>query len=1126
MLTRSSSLGPHLGHRSAPESNSAHALLAAQILELDPSGGGNQALSESLRRNPSEGLERALSRLGACDRNRILSRWGEAAAELTALAGESEPELFQEALLGLGLRLEAEDRLEEAGTIYTALAASEGQAAARARTRLDAIAGSGDAGARLEFLGRRLAREACRPEMLLAMGAAGAAFRLTRLAVASRLGGSIRNLWALRGAANAGGFLAETLAFTGTAKLAGAAFGVRQDWSGRAWLREWAGGATMLLGLKAMGGLSQAAARRWARGPGGLEVFTRAALPQAGMLGGIFLGHRLEEWAGLRRPQANATTWVDSLATLLQFNVGARLLHGATGGRLPAWERALDIGGEAILRGGLRPHTTAGAGTPPLFSLDVFGGRRPAVVGAPGAESILMMNQDGGEGSRPTVSVEAGLPAGESPQRRPQPSEPRGASSDGKNGSPPAEAPLAAAEGTSPEAQRYPDFDPREVRYHLPRTEYFQGLAETLSFEKLVGYAQAETRAGLVGVNLRNSLLIPMDGPLEYSPYGAGLVERLRENPEAVHTLTGKWERALVASPGTAILGLGSAAISADHLLRAEAADAIMQGKAKYFLWTAGVSATPLCVRSHFSPEQLRALEAMEPRRRVEQARIWRAERFAETVRALAPNFGFINIEDAQGKDLPLIFGVLESLRGDTAIWSDDKQGTGVITAAAMLSWAELTGRLDAAQRMSNARGVIFGAGAGAMGVYDELVHHGILPENILVTDSRGPLHEGRNDVAGDPYKLRMREGIREGTTVEDFARGADFLINLGVKETFTDDLAWTETLVRSLAPNPFFGAMTNPEPGISPQMLRGVRPDAFYGSGNQTYENPVNNFTAFGYIGAGAMMARAGAISPAMTVAAARGIFEVAKLGPPEPLRADLPESQREFGRHWLVPRPDDIRLIERESGAVARAAARDGLAILLGADPSPAELARFNREIEDALAFRTWFVARMREEIASQGRNYLVGRYPRRYAPFALRREGEPSFEVAPEIRRDHFEHFARQLGLRAERWQDLLTPEGELQATALSTALERLRPATEGEGPAARTAFQELKLISQIAAISPSLGLALALRRGRVRSENLAARPTVFHREAVLRTVLHLIPEARAPLEHAFPDLPEIP
>src|SRR5262249_15026913 len=151
------------------------------------------------------------------------------------------------------------------------------------------------------------------------------------------------------------------------------------------------------------------------------------------------------------------------------------------------------------------------------------------------------------------------------------------------------------------------------------------------------------------------------------------------------------------------------------------------------------------------------------------------AQKFAETVRSLAGNFGFINIEDAQGKDLPIIFGVLESLRGKTTIWSDDKQGTGVIGAAAMLSWAELTGR-----RMEDVRGVIFGAGAGAAGVYDELINNGMRPENILATDSKGALHQGRTDIAGDPFKVRMAEGIPDGTRREDYLEGADFVINLG----------------------------------------------------------------------------------------------------------------------------------------------------------------------------------------------------------------------------------------------------------------------------------------------------------------------------------------------------------
>ncbi|MFO1464056.1 MAG: hypothetical protein U1F66_09770 [bacterium] len=1087
-----------------PASPSPHSLMLAQLLESLDFDGENHALSAALRNGEAVRLQDALARLSASDAARLNRRWGVHLSELQSLAAANDPLLFQEGLLNLGLRLERADRLQEAGLIYSALASLGGPVAGRAQAAWDAIQGVGAAAPRLEFLARRLAQEAARPEMLLAMGVAGATFRFARLAMTARLAGSLRQAWALRAVANGTGFLAETLAFTGTAKLAGAGFGVPQDWSASAWYREWAGGATMLLGLRALGGLSQFAVRRWAQGSGGLEVFTRAALPQAGMLGGIYLGQRLEEWAGFRPRRAGGTALADTLATWIQFHAAGRLLHGATGGRLAAWEQALDLRTEAATR------PAPGLPPPPSGLLASMGmgevaGLRPALEGPSvplGAEPVFMNSQEGNgvSGTSSASGETAAIPAAKE--------------------QPP------SGDSLPPESQPEPAIDLRAARYHLPQTEYFDGLTESLTFEKLVGYARAETRAKLLGVNLRNSLVAPLDGPLEYSPYGAGLVERLRENPAAVHTLTGKWERALVASPGTAILGLGSASTSPDHILRAEAADAIMQGKAKYFLWTAGVTATPLCVRSYFTAEQLRALEAMDGPQRAEQARIWRAERFAETVRAIAPNFGFINIEDAQGKDLPIIFGILESLRGDTAIWSDDKQGTGVITAAAMLSWAELTGRLNSEQRLSGARGIIFGAGAGAMGVYDELVNHGVLPENILVTDSRGPLYEGRRGIEGDPYKLRMSEGIRPGTRVEDFARGADFVINLGVKETFTDDLAWTEALVRSLGPRPFFGAMTNPEPGISPQMLRGVRPDAFYGSGNQVYENPVNNFTAFGYIGAGALMARAGGISPAMTVAAARGIFAVAKLGPPEHLRELLPEEGREFGPSWLVPRPDDSRLIVHESGAVARAAARDGLAILLGANPSPADLARFDGEIDELVSFREWFVRSMRDGIEEQGRQYLAGRHPRRYAPFVPRRRGEPAYEVAPEIRRDHFEYFARHLGIRAERWQDLLTEDGQLRPNALTLVLERLRPATEAEGPEARTAQDELHLITQLAELSPSLGLALALRRSRVRPENLAARPTVFHREAVLRTVLHLIPEARTTLLQTFSGLPQIP
>lgn len=650
------------------------------------------------------------------------------------------------------------------------------------------------------------------------------------------------------------------------------------------------------------------------------------------------------------------------------------------------------------------------------------------------------------------------------------------------------------------------------ARYQLPATPYFEHLRAGMPLETLAGYAESERRAELYGPNLGNTMYVPLSGPHEYSPYGAGIVERIREFPARANQLTGRWQRALVASPATAILGLGTAAIGADEVILAEAADVIMEGKAKFFLETAGVSATPLTVRSYLAREQLEALERMDPRTRVEQARIWRALSFAETVKALASNFGFINIEDAQGKDLPLIFGALECLRGQCAIWSDDKQGTGVITAAAVLAWAEITGR-----RLENARFVIFGAGAGAMGVYDELVNHGMRPENILVTDSKGVLYEGRPDIQSDPYKVKMSQGIKVGATVEEFAVGADGLINLGVKETLTANLAWTEQITRSLAKDPLFLVMTNPEPGITPAMLHAVRPDAFFGSGNQLFENTVNNFTAFGFIGAGALMAWAGGVGPLMTVAAARGIFEVAKMDP-------------RFGRHWLVPRPRDIRLIESEAGAVARAAAREGLSLKLGTSPTADQLAAFDADIAREVRFRSAHVQEQRDTAHERGKRYFELRYPERYAPFYLNadkeREKSPEYHVPPEVDRELFETLARQIGLKDGRWQHLVLPDGRLDPKALTTVLEQLKPATIGDTEEARIAARELGVITNIAMIYPALGLALALRRTRMRPENVAIKgPTIFHREAVLQVVLHEVPEARKAVYASFQGIPSI-
>lgn len=653
-------------------------------------------------------------------------------------------------------------------------------------------------------------------------------------------------------------------------------------------------------------------------------------------------------------------------------------------------------------------------------------------------------------------------------------------------------------------------------RYQIPATTYFASLGR-MNLGMLSNYAAAEQRLGLLGLNLMNEPVAPMSAPLEYSPYGAGPVESVRIDHSRAARVSGRYERALVASPATAILGLGAGPVADHYLLLAEAAMPIMAGKAKFFSLTAGVSTDPLTIRSYFTDHEAKSLHRMrDEREREERIRVMRAEKFAQSLLTIGHNYGFINVEDAQGKDLPLIFGALEALRGTSAIWSDDRQGTGVITAAAVLAWAELTGRRD----LSQIRGVILGAGAGARGVYDELVNNGLKPEMIMAVDSRGPLHEGRRDLDGDPFKAEMRKGIKEGLTLNDFIDGADFVINLGVKEQLTRDLAQTEEWCRRLAENALFAPMTNPDPGIYPDQVKGVRKDIFYASGNQVFENCVNNFAAFGFVGAGVLTAMAGEVSVAMTVAAARGILEVAKMGPPAWLIDQLPPERREFGRHWLVPNPMDTRLIESEAGAVARAAIENGLSNVYGkADPNAM------RGVAEAMAYRRAYVEDLRDRLKAREPRYYQMRYPSKFSPFTRDEKKGPEYFVAPEVHQADFEDIAHRLGVKASRWQHLLGGDGRLKPDALTTVLNELVPATKETSEQGRLASKELDIIMKLLPICPALALALALRRTRVRPDNLINNPTVFHRVPVLKVVLEIIPEAEGELRATFSDLPRV-
>lgn len=389
----------------------------AQILDraIFSSPGSEGPLQAAL--SGAADLGEALGRLSATERASLEQRLGATAlAELASLGREGDPELFSENLLALARRLEVAGRLDAAVGLYAELAGrtQASPVQARAQGALDAVLGRGAAGPRAEFLLRRLAHEATEPSALIAMTAAGTVFRLTRLASLGRLAASPHANFLTRGlgaraVSGLAAFTLEAPAFTLGGRLAGAALGRNQDWSAGALGRDLASSYLVLGGLR-LTGWASGAAYRGVAGPAGTlrERPLQMLFQQGGMLTGIMLGHALETRLGLRPQMAGATTLIDSLAMLVQFNVAGRLSHHAFGPRVAAWERGLEAQTELLARenlgfrgprrggisaGALPALAAAGPGLPEL-------GRRPVEDLLRGLQVHMSKMEDGGQGGR------------------------------------------------------------------------------------------------------------------------------------------------------------------------------------------------------------------------------------------------------------------------------------------------------------------------------------------------------------------------------------------------------------------------------------------------------------------------------------------------------------------------------------------------------------------------------------------------------------------------------------------------------------------------------------------------------------------------------------------------------
>lgn len=388
-------------------------------------------------------------------------------------------------------------------------------------------------------------------------------------------------------------------------------------------------------------------------------------------------------------------------------------------------------------------------------------------------------------------------------------------------------------------------------------------------------------RPGKIQVVATKPLTSQRDLSLAYSPGVAEPCMEIYRDPSKVFDYTARGNLVAVITDGSAVLGLGD--------LGPLASKPVMEGKGVLFKKFADIDVFDI------------ELDARDP------------DRFIETVAALEPTFGGINLEDIKS---PNCFYIEETLkkRMKIPVFHDDQHGTAIISGAALLNAAHLQDKDLASMRV-----VISGAGASAISCTRFYISLGIASENILMCDSKGVLHHERELKEGDPKIEFVRKS--EARTLADALRGSDLFLGLSRGGLVTAEM------VKTMAEKPIIFALANPDPEIDYGTAKEARPDAIVATGRSDYNNQVNNVLGFPFIFRGALDVRATSINEAMKIAAARAIAELARLDVPQVVMAAYGEDFN-FGPDYIIPKPFDPRVLLWVAPAVAEAAMSTGVA------------------------------------------------------------------------------------------------------------------------------------------------------------------------------------------------------
>lgn len=392
----------------------------------------------------------------------------------------------------------------------------------------------------------------------------------------------------------------------------------------------------------------------------------------------------------------------------------------------------------------------------------------------------------------------------------------------------------------------------------------------------------AGKRPGKIEVIPTKPYYTQTDLSLAYSPGVAEPCLEIQNNPQDAYKYTDKGNLVAVISNGTAVLGLGD--------IGAVAGKPVMEGKGLLFKIYGGIDVFDIEV------------DEKDP------------AKFVEAVKAIAPTFGGINLEDIKA---PECFEIERRLKEelDIPVMHDDQHGTAIISGAGLLNALEVNGK-----NIAEVKVVVNGAGAAAISCARLYIALGVKKENIVMLDSKGVISVERKNLT--PEKIEFATERTDIHTLAEAVNGADVFLGLSKGNVLSKDM------VRSMAKNPIVFALANPVPEITYEEAMESRPDVLMSTGRSDYPNQINNVIGFPYIFRGALDTASTAINEEMKLAAVRAIADLAKQPVPEIVNKVYHVSKLKFGREYFIPKPVDPRLLTEVSAAVAKAAIESGVA------------------------------------------------------------------------------------------------------------------------------------------------------------------------------------------------------